>query len=499
MLKIVCARVSRTGGLLLIAGLLAGCMNDSLKEVPVSPTQPWNPEASAVRSGDYSIPANPAVASLEAGIQSGRVYTLPELIDLAQRTNPATRIAWEEARQAALAVGMVEASFLPLITANVIGGEQAVVTPVPNLVGGTDYISTTANGIAPNLALQWLVFDFGQRQALQEAAEHTAYAANVGFNGTHQALIYNVTRSYYLYGAAQGNLAIARQALANSRQLQQAAEARYGNGTGTSIEVAQARQLAAQSNLRLVQAQDSLRDSYQDLLGAVGISPKSTIKIASSAGRGLPRARSLPTDDVIEAALSRRPDVLASYAAVKASQANARAAEADFLPKVYLGAVVATDNTSLQTGNLPKFGAQASTSGVLAGVTIPIYDGGLREANLRRAESTSAAAHARFEQTRDTAVREIVVASDTLRSALEAYVAASELVGAATVTHDAAFEAYRNGVGTITDATAAATGLLDARQARSDAHAAALVAASSLAFSLGAMTSRESPDQALRN
>lgn len=98
-------------------------------------------------------------------------------------------------------------------------------------------------------------------------------------------------------------------------------------------------------------------------------------------------------------------------------------------------------------------------------------------------------------QTQDAAAREIVIASDTLRTALAAYVAATELTIAAEVTYDAALQSYRSGVGTITDATAADSGLLDARQSLSDAHAAALVAASTLAFALGNLTSQESPSR----
>lgn len=497
VVDMICRRRVRLSIVLLAAAALGGCASDSLKEAPAAPDKPWAPEEAAPAPGDFSVPSEPAVAQVPPGIQSGRVYRLPELIDLAQRRNPSTRIAWEEARQAALAVGMAEASFLPVITANVIGGRQKVSTPLPDLDGGTDTVSTTTDGIVPNLALQWLVFDFGQRSALRKAAKHNAHAANVSFNGTHQALIYTVTRSYYLYGAAENNLEIARQTLVNSRRLADAADARYRNGTGTSIEVAQAKQLVAQSKLRLVQAQDGQRDAYQDLLGAMGVSPRSTIKVASSADRRLPRAHSLPTDRVIREALSRRPDVLASYAELKASKANVRAADADFMPKVYLGAVAAYDQIGLQSGNLPAVGTEATSSGVLVGVTIPIYDGGVRMARRRNAQSVSDAAQATFEKTRDTAVREIVVAADTLRSALEAHDAASELVNASKVTYDAAFEAYRNGVGTLTDATAAETGLLDARQAQADAHASALVAASSLAFALGAMTSRNAPAQAL--
>ena len=44
---------------------------------------------------------------------AGHQYTLPELIDIAQRHHPETREAWEKARQAALAVGIAEATYLP--------------------------------------------------------------------------------------------------------------------------------------------------------------------------------------------------------------------------------------------------------------------------------------------------------------------------------------------------------------------------------------------------
>jgi outer membrane protein TolC len=490
-------RPSRLGCVLVVTCALAACADDPLKRTSASPDTPWAPDGATATAGDFTIPANPDVGTVSRGVQSGKVMGLPELIDLAQRSHPSTRIAWEQARQSALAVGMVEATFLPIITANVIGGRQDVVTPLPNLQGGTSYVDTTASGVAPNIALQWLVFDFGQRAAWRDAAKQNAYAANVGFNGAHQALIYNVTRSYYQYGATQSNLAIAEQALPNSQRLLDAAQARYTNGTGTSIEVAQAKQLVAQSNLRLVEAQDQRRDAYQDLLSAVGISPRSQIKVASSADRRLPRARALPTDELIASALARRPDVLASYAAVKASEAGERAAAADFMPKVYVGGVAGTNSTGIQSGNLPGLSGQATSTGVVMGVSIPLYEGGLRDAKQRQARSMTAAAAATLEQTRDAAMSEIILASNTLRSSLEAYAAASELTRAAQVTYDAASDAYQNGIGTLTDATAAETGLLDARQARSDAHAASLIAASTLAFSLGAMTSRTSPAQAI--
>lgn len=502
-------RVSRLGACVVVSAALAlqGCATDALDNTSASPSTPWTPRDQTAVSGDFSVsgtlPAQADMASLSSAVTGdllpGKTYRLPELIDIAQRNNPSTRIAWEQARQLALASGMVEATFLPIITANVFAGRQQTSVPYRGLLDDdTRYVDTTASGVAPNLALQWLVFDFGQREALSDAARHNAYAANVNFNGAHQALIYEVTSSYYQYGAAKDRLAIAEQVLANSQQLQDAAQSRYANGTGTTIAVAQARQLVAQSNLRVVQAQDTLRDQYQGLLSALGASPTAQIDVASLSGRPLPGVEDLaPVDSAIEAALSRRPDVLASYAELKAARAGVRAADADFMPKVFVAAGAGTNKKNLSVGHLPSIGNQTTGTGVFLGVTVPLYDGGIRAAKREQALSVAESAEAAFEKIRSAASREIIVAADALRSSLAAFEAADALTDAAAVTYDAAFEAYVNGVGTITEATAAETGLLDARLARSEAHAASLIAASTLAFTLGAMTSSESPEQAL--
>ena len=44
-------------------------------------------------------------------IDSQNRYELVELIDLAQRLNPETRVAWEAARQAAIGGGLVESEY----------------------------------------------------------------------------------------------------------------------------------------------------------------------------------------------------------------------------------------------------------------------------------------------------------------------------------------------------------------------------------------------------
>lgn len=493
---------------------LAACATNAVNMAPPNADTPWVPngdedgvwtarvkppplDATPIsRSGapDFRIPADPALAVLPQtppDVDPSRAYGLPELIDIAQRNNPATRISWQNARTAALAVGMVEATYLPLITANAIGGHQTVRSPLPVPLGTQRYLETTTEGITSSVALQWLVFDFGQRAAVADAAKHGAIAANLLFNGSHQKLIFGVTRSYYVYGAAANRARLARETLGNSVAIRNAVEDRAGRGLATSVEVAQARQQVAQSELRRVQAEGQERDAYQGLITAMGVNPMLRLRIKDAGRRPMPDAVHLPVDAMVKLALAQRPDVAASYSTLRASQANIRAAEAEFMPKVFVAGSHASGQGSFNVNGLPNIGQQANGTGVLLGATVPLYDGGLRAAQLRTAQSRAAVAAETFEQTQTAAVTEIVVASNTLRTALASYKASSALAAAASTTYNAALASYRNGVGTVTAATVADSGLLDARQAQSDAHAAVLISAANLAFVLGAMTSRD--------
>ena len=491
-----------------------GCTTVALDRAPESPFRPWaptqdtSPDATPQTSQDaspdsatapdsFAVAPDPRMAELAPGptLDPERIYSLPELIDLAQREHPSTRLAWNRARQAALAVGIAEATFLPMLSANAIWGWQRTSTPSPLTLGGLlpEDIDTELRGVAPFLSLEWLLFDFGQRRALTDAAEHASYAANVLFNGTHQRIIHDVAHAYYTHGAALAKLQTAEQALANSERTLEAVQARVKAGIATTVELALARQHVAQSKLRKVNAQTLTHATYQGLLAAAGLPASAEIRIGGLEQRTLPRATASLTADAIQTALSRRPDLQASYAALAAAKAGVTAAEAAFLPKVYLAAVAGGNKNRFNLESLPTLHHRSSTSAVLIGVTVPLYDAGLRAARLKDAEIRVEDAQSIFQRAQRDAVREIILAEDMLRSALASYHAASELVETTSIAHDAASEAYRNGLGTLTTALETATSLLDAKEARSDAYAASLSAAANLAFVMGAInTSRES-------
>jgi outer membrane protein TolC len=204
--------------LLSLVPFLVGC-NDTGNLAPATPESPWQTTVLTPDSIPVTAPRRTPAAALTAGalpgrydlphdrslpitdnhpaIDIGHAYSLVELVDIAQRNNKQTRIAWEQARQAAIEVGISKAAYLPEITLSALGGYQRQVMPFPSTLSpkGSGYITSNADAIFPAVTISYLLFDFGGRAAGVAAARQASYASNVSFTGAHQQVILDVSRA----------------------------------------------------------------------------------------------------------------------------------------------------------------------------------------------------------------------------------------------------------------------------------------------------------------
>ncbi len=487
---------------------LSACATSALDMAPPDPAAAWTPAVTssgaidpdaAARSGGtaYLLPPNQTLAALPASpaVEAGHAYTLAELIDIAESGNPQTRIAWDRARQAALAAGIAESAYLPAITASAVGAYQNS-NGQSSALGLDSSSDSAAHGVISAVSLNWLLFDFGKRTATVEAAKQLSVIANIGFTAAHQQLIYNVSLAFHTYAAARGRVEAATESFRDAEAVEAAATARYAHGIGTVVDADQATQATAQARLAAVQATGGAQDAYLALLTAMGVSPLTTMRIADPPPRPLSPALDVPVQAIVAKALAQRPDTLSAYAAEQASFAQVRAARAEFMPKLFVSATGDYSSGGVDISSIPAVGQQPGTDNlsgshlsgtILAGLTVPLYDGGIRAAALAQAEAGADAATASLAKAQDEAAREVVSAANGLRTSLAAYSAAEALAGAAQTSFDAAFDSYRNGVGSVTAAILAETQLLQARQAVTDGYSIALSAAATLAFTTGAL------------
>ncbi len=482
--------------------VLAGCASSAQVAPSPDPQTPFALEAQP-GSRDFSVTVDapfPQPAS-RPNIDLEHRYSLAELIDIAQRSNPATRAAWERARQAAFAVGISEAAYLPLLSAQVLAGYAKTSAVAPGLSAPPidipdGVLTTSGTQTVAALTVNWLLFDFGGRQATVGAARDLAFAANVSFNGTHQKLIFDVSAAYYQLAAARLQTQINRDALDNAQTVLKATRARQKSGIATTIETAQATQQVAQAKFDLAQAVGTEADAYSTLMGAMGIAPTTAIKIEEIGRRGPPQRVPHDLDRLIAESLKRRPDVLAALSKARADEKGVAAAKAQFLPKIAL-----TGSYNRLTGELDVSDSRVSrdatadfdqpNASLMIGLTIPIFDGGMRSRRLDAARANAAAAREDFVRTQNAAARQIVVAYNALNTGLSAYAAASELVKAANTTYEATLDYYRHGLGTLSEVSVAQTGLLKARLAQAKTLSDSLTAAASLAFATGTLVNTE--------
>src|SRR6476661_8721759 len=511
-------RPTALAALILVSVSLVGCATSALNMAPDRPNAPWIPAtgpggeiaagergpADQPNHGSYVLPANRALAGIPPpafNLERDRPYTLPELIDIAESTNPATRNAWNDARNAALAAGIAKSTFLPIVSAGIVQGWQKTHIDF----GGNVSNDITGEGNLEVLSIQWLLFDFGKRAALVEVARQGSAISNIAFTAAHQQVIYNVSLAFYANAAARAHLATAMESLRNAEEVQAAAEDRYKRGIGTVVELAQVKQATAEAELARVQAVGDAENSYLALISAMGLSPMTRLTIADISRRRLPPSLMGPIESFVSEALARRTDVLSAYATLQASLSSLRAAQAEFLPKVFVSGTGTRLSGSLSVTaipgidqqlpivNLPNNQLGESTdqlSGtVLLGMTVPLYAGGSRVALLEQARNNVDKAETTLLQIRNEAARQIVVARNTLKTSLSAFSAATALTSAAQTTFDAALAAYRNGVGSITAVAIVECQLLVAKNAATDAFSTALSAAATLALAAGALGS----------
>src|ERR1700721_1967947 len=129
----------------------------------IAPADSDGDHPKAEQSLDRELAAHPET---KYAIDAAKVYTLAELIDLAQQHNPETRVAWEQAKARAASLGIARASFYPTLTAVAL----AATTRVATLIG--EYFHRQTLGVfEPTLHVDYLWFDFGGRRGAIDVAK----------------------------------------------------------------------------------------------------------------------------------------------------------------------------------------------------------------------------------------------------------------------------------------------------------------------------------------
>jgi outer membrane protein len=291
---------------------------------PVSPDGPWlsreGPQLASDAKRFYSTPLR---------IEPDRVYSLAELIDLAEGHNPQTRVAWESARAQAAALGIARSELFPTLAAVAFAGVDRQEVGL-----GSQLYRQTSPNLQISLNVNYTILDFGARRGRINAESARLLASNFGFNDVHRELIYAVSLAYYRLLNAAGQEEAAGASLVNAQNVQQAAEERLRNGLATLPDVLEARSAAAQARYDLQAVLGAEQIARGDLLTALGASVPTPIRVQPLTEVPTPESVSDAVETAISRALAQRPDLQAQAADIRVAQAEQKEARASFYPNL---------------------------------------------------------------------------------------------------------------------------------------------------------------------
>jgi outer membrane protein len=450
------------------------CGQDS---APPAPDKPWAPR----RLGDYEKELSQIGRNNVNAVPTDpeKTYDLPELIDIAERSHPETRVAWEQARAQAEAVGLSKSAYYPYLAA-VASEDFAHALTAINSVFVADAFEENVG-----VDLHWLLLDFGGRKAAVAAAREKLMGANVNFNATHQKVVFAVTENFYVYNTSRQEVEAAQSTLKAAQIVADSANARLENGLGTTQDALQAKQESAQADYDLEAAQGALNDAQVALVNALGVFPATQIQIATIPEKTVENDLHEALDDLIKRALYQRTDLLASLAGLKASQAAVREARAAYYPKLSLDAAGGWSKLDISAFSSPYFGNSKPVYSAGLLIELPIFDGFVRRDNLRLAEAQARAAESELINSRDQATEEVIKAYNDLNTALRKQDAAEVLLAAAQTAFDATLESYKNGLGTYVNVEVAQRNLATAQTTLVSARSSVYTSKVTLALSVG--------------
>jgi len=244
---------------------------------------------------------------------------------------------------------------------------------------------------------------FGRVASQVDAASADAQQSQALFESLKLALQADVAQNYFLIRRLDAELALYDQTVELRSKTLNLVEERYRAGDIGELDVARSRTALASAKSEALGIQRERSVAEHSLATLLGKPPSEFSLDTNPLGRipvnipaGLPSSL-----------LERRPDIAAAERAMAAANARIGAARAAYFPRLTLTGAMGYESSEL--GNLLQWSSRTFLLGPLVGsiLSLPIFDGGRREADVERARARYEEEVASFRQTVLQAFREV--------------------------------------------------------------------------------------------
>lgn len=419
-----------------------------------------------------SATAAGAMVSTASGCAAGvpgRPLRLAEAVERALCSNPKTRAAWADVKAQAAGVGVARAAYLPTVSANWQGVRQNSVTDIENHPTlGSDHTSTVRSA---DVSLNWLLFDFGGREAALKNANALLEAARATQDATLQDEFATVARDYYAAQTAMGELDAAKDVEDMTRQSMVAAQARTNRGIAPVTDALQAQTQHEQAVFSLTKAESDAQTALGTLASDMNLAPDLPLEVPTVTEEARTDAKfSEPVAQMIRDVQIAHPSVRAARAQYEAALAKVSQTRAQGLPSISLVGKYSRDNQPESMGlGLPTYPATGHAAYIGIQVSIPLLEGFGRHYQIDQAQAQAERQQDAVDEARQQVALDVWKSYQALTGATRNAQNSATLLDTAQQAWKAARHRYDAGVGNILELMNTQAALANAKQRRIEA------------------------------
>jgi NodT family efflux transporter outer membrane factor (OMF) lipoprotein len=271
-------------------------------------------------------------------------------------------------------------------------------------------------------------FDFwGKNHAALAAAKETAIASRYDQEVVALATVSSVAATYFQAISLRDRIVVAENNVAAAEQMLGGIHLQFHDGTVTDLNIVQQETVVNGLRALIPPLRQQLAQSIDALAILIG-EPPENVKLAPETLLDLSMPAVAPGLPAV--LLERRPDVAEAEADLIAANANIKVARANFLPSVSL-----TAQGGIESAALAGFAPPAAIYGLAAGITQPIFEGGLLRGQLEYSK-------ARYTELLDDYRKSIISALSNVEDGLAGVQQTNEQVAAEAATVKTAQRAY---------------------------------------------------------
>jgi len=375
--------------------------------------------------------------------------TLKEALRLALESNEAVKIAGEGVLQARAGEGKALSNFMPEVTV------QGSYTRYSDKKNSGSFLIQPESASRVDVTVEMPLFEGGKNLAERRQALLSTTGSRVGLNAARELVVLQTSQAYYGLLKAASGVAIEEAALKRAVERRKVAEAQLRVGAVTKAALLRAEAEVAGAEAATTRARAARRDAMNLLKRYIGqVEGDITVQTPET----LPAVTEGP-DELVDRAYASRRDYRRAVIDEDVSREGVSYSKGNFLPSLSLQGNYNWRDQSPTTTFLLENSASAAVV-----LTYPIFEGGLRKAELSEARSVLRErefARASLKRDIEVQVREAYNNMDSLGALIESYKRQADF---AEEDYRMVFEQFKHSLATTVDVIDADATLIDAQR-----------------------------------